>query len=55
MNSFYKAKDVAQILDISVTQSYRIIKKLNEELDKKGYITIAGRIPKKYFEEKYYI
>ncbi len=55
MSSFYKAKEVSKILDISVTQSYRIIKKLNQELEEKGYIVIAGRIPKKYFQEKYYI
>ncbi|MBD9162650.1 MAG: DNA-binding protein, partial [Blautia wexlerae] len=28
--------------------------KLNEELKQKGFITIAGKIPKKYLEERCY-
>ena len=30
------------------------IRKLNEELKQKGFITIAGKIPKKYLEERCY-
>lgn len=32
--------------------SYKIIKQLNGELTKKGYITRTGRIPRKYFYER---
>ena len=31
-----------------------VLRELNEELTKKGYIVIAGKIPKKFLEEKYY-
>lgn len=51
---FYTKDDVAELLGISDAQSYRIIQKLNEELRKKGYVTVAGRISKIYFHEKYY-
>ncbi len=27
---------------------------LNEELEEKGFITIAGRVSRKYYEEKFY-
>lgn len=51
---FYNADDIAEILDVSKPTAYRIIKKLNLELIEKGYITVSGRVPKKYFDEKMY-
>ncbi|KOY64171.1 hypothetical protein, partial [Clostridium sporogenes] len=39
----------------SKSKAYKIVASLNKELKKMGYITVAGRVPKKYFEEKYYI
>lgn len=51
---FYTADDIAQMLMVSRPTAYRIIKGLNDELASKGYIIISGRVPKKYFEEKFY-
>ena len=53
-NIFYTAEDIAKILSISKPTAYRIIKCLNVELKEKGFIVISGRVPKKYFEEKFY-
>lgn len=52
---FLKAADVAQILQVSETTAYRIIKKLNDELKQQGKIIVAGKISRKYFEEKVYL
>ena len=54
MSSFYRVEDIKQILGISESKAYKIIQQLNKELKEKGYITIAGRVPIKYFKEKYY-
>ncbi len=51
---FYRAKDIMEILDISQTSAYKIIKELNQELNKNGYYTIRGKVSKDFFEEKYY-
>ena len=51
---FYSAKEVASMLGVSIGKSYKIIKELNENLEKQGYIVIAGKIPRKYFNEYYY-
>ena len=51
---FYDADDIAEMLNVSKPTAYRIIKKLNSELIEKGYITVSGRVPKKYFDEKMY-
>ena len=51
---FYTADDVAYILGVSMSTAYREIKKLNDELKTRGYITIAGKVPIKFFEERLY-
>lgn len=51
---FYTADDIAGLLTISRPTAYRIIRNLNDELAKKGFIIISGRVPKKYFDEKFY-
>ena len=47
-----RVDEVSARLDCSTRKVYEVIKKLNTELQAKGYITIAGRVPRTYFEEK---
>lgn len=51
---YYTATDVAKLLGISRGHAYKIVKSLNDELSNKGFITVAGRIPKKFLSEHYY-
>lgn len=51
---FYTVVDVMNILGVSRGKAYKIMKELNEELQEKGYIVIAGKIPKQFFNEHYY-
>ena len=51
---FYTAQEVAEILGVSRTKAYKIVKELNIELQAKSFIVIAGKIPKRYFEERCY-
>lgn len=51
---YYTASDVQELLGISKGMAYKIIKQLNEKLEKQGYIVIAGKIPRKFFNEHYY-
>lgn len=48
------AKDIAEICGISESKSYQVIRQLNEELAKKGYLTFAGRVSAAYFNERMY-
>ena len=34
--------------------AYKLIKRMNEELEQTGCITIVGRIDRKFFHEKFY-
>ena len=51
-NNFLQVDDVAMELGVSTSYAYKIIRKLNAELEKKGIITIAGRVNKQYFTER---
>lgn len=53
-NRFIRADDVAQELNVSKPYAYKLIRKLNEELKAKGFITIAGRVSRQYFSERIY-
>ena len=47
--SFMRVEEVAQELGISKSYAYKIVQKLNEELKSKGFLTISGRVNKRYF------
>ncbi len=51
---FISASEVAKLLGISQSKSYQICKTLNDQLRKQGYITVAGKVSARYFEEKIY-
>ena len=51
-NYLISAPEVVQLMGVSESMAYRIIKKCNEELAKKGYITVRGKTPKAYLLER---
>ena len=48
------ATEVAEIMGISRSKSYQIIRELNKELKSMGYHTIAGKCPIQFFKQKFY-
>lgn len=53
-NPFMKVSDVAKELDISQSYAYKIVQRLNAELKELGLFTVAGRVNRKYFYERFY-
>ena len=51
---FLNASDVADFMGISVPMAYKIIRRLNDELSAQGFITVAGKVSRCYFEQKVY-
>lgn len=49
---FLRVEDVAAIMDISTPAAYKVMRQLNNELKRDGFITISGRVSKSYFEAK---
>ena len=51
---FLRVTDVASLLDCSESHAYKVMQKLNKELEDKGKITVKGRISKRYLLERVY-
>jgi len=51
---YLTASEIQDLLGVSRAKAYRIVKDLNEELAAQNYIVVPGRIPKKFFAERYY-
>ena len=49
-----RVDEVADELGVSRPYAYKLIRQLNEELKGKGFITIAGRVNRQYFNERLY-
>lgn len=49
---FVTVKEVQEALGVSEGKAYEVIRELNGRLKAQGYITIAGKVNKAYFEEK---
>ena len=43
------AEDVAEELNCSKSHAYKLIKSMNKELSQRGYVTMAGRIPRAFW------
>ena len=53
-NLFIRVDDMVSELQISKPYAYKLMREMNDELRKKGFMTISGRISRQYFEEKFY-
>ncbi len=52
MTQFVTAKEIAEVMGVSVGKAYGIIRELNAQLREQGYLTIAGKVNRRFFEEK---
>lgn len=51
---YMTAQEVSETLGVSLGKAYAIIRQLNAELSEKGYITVAGKVSRVFFQEKCY-
>lgn len=51
---YITAPEMAEMLGVSLGHAYKIIRSLNQELKNDGYIVIAGKVPKGYFEKRWF-
>lgn len=49
---YMTVKDIQDALGISKSKAYGIIRELNDELKKKGYLVVRGKTSRAYFEHK---
>lgn len=46
---FLTVQDVMEMLDVSLSYAYKLIRRLNAELEAEGFVTIKGRVSTQYF------
>lgn len=51
---FVTADKVAADLGVSKPFAYKLVRQMNDELNKKGFLTVAGRVSRQYYEERFY-
>ena len=54
MSNYSGQKEIQEELGISRTESYEIIKQLNSELESKGYLVVRGKVPRRYFNQRFF-
>jgi hypothetical protein len=54
MQNYVRANEIVKIMGVSEGKAYKIIRQLNDELKAAGYLTVAGRVSRRYFEERIY-
>ena len=52
-NYFMRVDEVAKELGVSKSFAYKVVQRLNAELKEKGYLTVSGRVNRKFFMEKF--
>ena len=50
---YYTVDDIAEMLGVSISQAYKVIQTMNDELKEHNFIVLAGKLPKAYFHEKF--
>lgn len=53
-NLMISAKEVSESLNISLGHAYKIMRSMNAELEGRGYIVVSGKVPRAYWNEKFY-
>ncbi len=51
---YITANELIDMLGISRAKAYNLIKEMNSELKREGYIVIKGKVPRAYFEKRWY-
>ncbi len=51
---FITSSEVAEELGVSKSFAYKVVRQLNDELSKKGFMVVSGKVSRVYYEEKFY-
>ncbi len=53
-NYMMTADDVARELGVSKGHAYKLIRQLNDELQQDGYIVVSGKVPRAFWEKRFF-
>ena len=49
---YLSVEDIAELFGLSVSFAYRVVERMNADLESKNYYVILGRVPTRYVEDK---
>lgn len=49
---YLDTRDIMSLTGCAKTRAYEVIREMNQELEKMGYITFKGRVPRLYAEKR---
>ncbi len=50
----FTAKELSNVLKVSESQAYKLIREMNAELKNDGYLIVRGKIPAAYVERRFF-
>ena len=53
-SAFITVAEIQEVLEVSEAKAYRVVRSLNSELKKNGFLVLSGKVSRKYFNERYY-
>lgn len=53
-NYYINCQEACSALHLSAGHVYKLFREMNAELRQAGYMTVSGRIPRAYFNKKFY-
>ena len=51
---FYTAQDLSELLSVSESKAYGLIRIMNEELQNQGFLVVRGRALAAYVEKRFF-
>ena len=52
---FMDMQEVKEVMGLSERGAYRLIQKLNEDMQAAGFLAVRGRVNRRYFEDRLYL
>lgn len=50
----YSAKELGEALGVSESKAYQYIRQMNDELTKKGFLVVRGKVSRAYANERFF-
>ena len=50
----YTARDLQELMGVSASKAYQYIRIMNQELSEKGFLTVRGKVPCAYVQERFF-
>ena len=53
-SAFITVAEIQEVLEVSEAKAYRVVRSLNSELKKEGFLVLPGKVSRQYFNERFY-